>query len=64
MPYVGRVIADTCVRATALSLGKTSDQLERGDLPQLEDSIRRQLSPVAPRVTIENIIEQIELEAA
>lgn len=64
VPYVGRAIADTCVRATALTLGKTSDQLEREDLPRLEENIRRQLSPVAPMVTIDNIIRQIELEAA
>ena len=64
IPYVGRAIADTCVRATALSLGKTSDQLERGDLPRLEENIRRQLSPVAPLATVDNIIRQILLEAA
>lgn len=64
VPYVGKAIADTCVRATALSLGKTSDQLERVDLPSLEENIRRQLSPVAPMATIDNIIRQIQLEAA
>jgi hypothetical protein len=64
VPYVGRAVADTCVRATALSLGKTSDQLESLDLPRLEENIRRQLSPVAPMATIDNIIRQIQLEAA
>lgn len=63
-PYIGRAVADTCVRATALSIGKTSDELSKEDLPQLEENIRRTLAPVAPLATIEGIIAEIELVAA
>ena len=59
-PYVGRMVADTCVRATALSLGKSSDELLGDDMPALESNIKRLLGPIAPRQTIEDIVAEIE----
>lgn len=63
-PYVGRVVADTCVRATALSMGKTADALETRDLPDLETNVRKLLLPIAPRDTVEGLIRQIERRVA
>ncbi len=58
-PYVSRPIASTYVRATALTLRKTSDQLEYGDLGVLESGLRDMLSPVASRQLIEQTILEI-----
>lgn len=63
-PYVGPMVADTCVRATALSLGKTSDDLETCDLSALEARIRQLLSPVAPTAAIEDALATIERSIA
>lgn len=59
-PYVGRMVADTCVRATALSMGKSADELVSEDVPTLESNVRRLLGPVAPHATIDAILLQIE----
>ncbi len=59
-PYVGNMVADTCVRATALSIGKTRDDLSTVDLPALEENIRRLLTPVAPSTTIDRVLVEIE----
>ena len=58
-PYIGDTAADTCVRATAIRLGKSFDTLSGEDLPALEDSVRKLLAPVAPATTIDGIIEDI-----
>lgn len=58
-PYVGRTVADTCVRATALSLGKTSDALGPDDLAAVAASVRRLLSPIAPTATVDTLIGRI-----
>ena len=63
-PYVGDTVADTCVRATALSLGKTADQIDTGDLGALEASVRRLLGPVAPSNVIDELLEEIREGAA
>ncbi|HEX9092882.1 MAG TPA: hypothetical protein VF902_02760 [Coriobacteriia bacterium] len=63
-PYVGRMVADTCVRASALSIGKTSDVLSADDLPQIEQNIRRVLAPVASKAIVDDIIQQIERRVA
>lgn len=55
-PYVGSVVADTCVRATAISLGKTTDSLDESDLPAIEASMRKLLAPIAPTATIDAMI--------
>lgn len=59
-PYVGRMVADTCVRATTLSLGKSADDLVTDDVSALEADVRRLLGPVAPHATIDNIMVLIE----
>ena len=58
-PYVGRTVADTCVRATALSLGKPSDSLGPEDLPAVEGNVRRLLSPIAPTGTVDALVAKI-----
>lgn len=63
-PYVGRMVADTCVRATALSIGKTSDALEAADFASLESNVRRLLGSVAPVATIDRILTEIERSVA
>ena len=59
-PFVGHMVADTCVRATALSLGKSTDELAEEDVGSLRSNVRRLLSPIAPQDTISAIITQIE----
>lgn len=59
-PLVGSMAASTCVRATALSLGKTTESLSFEDLPALEQNIRRLLGPVAPDTVIDEVLRQIE----
>jgi hypothetical protein len=63
-PYVGPTVADTCVRATALSLGKTTEDLEVSDLPSLEANVRRLLGPVAPSAVIDQLLTDIERSVA
>ena len=58
-PYVGSTVADTCVRATALSLGKTSDALGPEDLPALEENVRKLLGPIAPAKKVDALIAEI-----
>jgi hypothetical protein len=59
-PYVGATVADTCVRGTALSIGKSADELNDSDLPALKSNVRRLLSPVAPSTVIDDLLAQIE----
>jgi len=59
-PYVGATVADTCVRGTALSIGKSADELNDSDLRALESNVRRLLSPVAPSTVIDDLLAQIE----
>lgn len=59
-PYVGEMVADTCVRGTALSIGKSSDELTEADMPALESNVRRLLGPVAPSGVIDGLLAQIE----
>lgn len=58
-PYVGAMVASTCLGATAISLGKTRDEIGVEDLPTLEINVRRLLAPVAPPATIDAIIADI-----
>jgi hypothetical protein len=58
-PYVSRPIASTYVRATAITLRKTSDRLEYGDLGALEMGLREMLQPVASRQLIDETILEI-----
>jgi hypothetical protein len=59
-PYVGRSAADTCVRGTALCVGKVFDSLGPEDVPALTDSVRRMLQPVVPASTLDTIVGRIE----
>lgn len=61
-PLVGSMVASTCVRATALSLGKVADELDAADWPKLEESIRRLLGPIAPVATVSQIVSDIAKE--
>jgi hypothetical protein len=56
---VGATIADTCVRATALSLGKTFETLSDEDMPAVEDRARRLLEPLLPQGTIDRVVGDI-----
>lgn len=58
-PYVGSMAADTCLRATAISAGKSADELTTDDWPTIDASIRRLLSPIAPSNTIDQILAEI-----
>jgi len=58
-PYVGRIIAQTSIRGTAATLGKSADELTAEDMDAIEDSVRWLLAPVAPTATIESVIDSI-----
>lgn len=58
-PYIGRMAADTCVRGTAVSIGKTFDTLTGEDADALAYRIRAVLSPLLPPDTIERLIAEI-----
>jgi len=60
---VGPIAASTCVRATALSLGKTAEDLGANDMPALGANIRRLLGPVAPENVVSELIREIEEQA-
>lgn len=60
-PYIGRLVADTVVRATALSLGKPMDELSVSDFPSLSRNIRRVLEPVTAQATVDDIVRDIEM---
>lgn len=59
-PLVGATAASTCVRGTALALGKTADDLDSADLPALAANIKRLLGPVAPESVIDDVLRRIE----
>lgn len=58
-PYVGQVAADTCVRGTAITLGKTFDTLTLDDYDALSNRIRRILAPLLPPPIIERLLDDI-----
>lgn len=58
-PYVGPTVADMYVRGTAVSIGKTSDELNDGDCRALEERARRVLAPLLPPSTIEKVVAEI-----
>lgn len=59
VPYVGRTVADTCVRGTAIVVGKSFDTLSRDDLPALEERARRLLAPLLPGDVIDRVMADI-----
>ena len=58
-PYVSRPIASTYVRATALTLRKTTAALDYRDFGALETGLREMLQPVASRQLIDETILEI-----
>ncbi|MDY0340062.1 MAG: sigma-70 family RNA polymerase sigma factor [Coriobacteriia bacterium] len=58
-PYIGRMAADTCVRGTAVSIGKTLDTLAVEDMDALAYRINAVLCPLLPSDTIERLIGDI-----
>lgn len=58
-PYVGATMADTCVRGTALTIGKTFDTLSNEDLPAIEDRARRMLAPLLPANSLERVLSEM-----
>ena len=59
-PLLGPTVANTCVRASAMSIGKLASQLDESDLPMLEVSIRRVLGTIAPAAAIDAVLVQIK----
>jgi hypothetical protein len=58
-PYIGRVAADTTVRGTAVSIGKTFDTLGDEDAGAIEHRVRLVLAPLLPPDTIARLIADI-----
>ncbi len=58
-PYIGATIADTCVRGTALSIGKMFDTLSTEDLPAIEERARRLLAPLLPENSLERVLADL-----
>lgn len=63
-PHVGRPLAETAVRTTAISLGKTSEELTADDLPALLQQTSYIMSGVATQACIDVAIKQIMVETA
>lgn len=61
-PWVGRIAADTCVRATAISTGKGIEEFGSAELSELCSNIRRLLAPIAPSAAVERVVAQIEAQ--
>ncbi len=59
-PLVGKTVACTCIRATAIKLGKTSDELGPADAAALSDNVRRLLAPIAPAAGIEALVARLQ----
>lgn len=58
--YVGPTVADTCVRATAMSIGKSFDTLDEGDFRAIETRARNLLAPILPKDTIDRVVAEIK----
>lgn len=59
-PLIGHSLASTCVRATALGMGKTSEDLAGDDVAALASNVRYVLAPVAPATTVDRVLGQIQ----
>ncbi len=58
-PFVGKMVADTCIRATAVKLGKTADTLGPADIDALSENVRRLLTPIAPASGVEAVVSRL-----
>lgn len=64
-PYLGPFNAKVAVRTAAKkSLGLTPDQLSRGHLEELTDSLRPMLCTLAGRGAAERVLERIRSEVS
>ncbi len=63
-PWIGSVAADTCVRATALAVGKDLSEFGQADIASLCSNVRRLLAPIAPSTAVDGVIAQIQTGAA
>lgn len=62
-PRVGASLAEMTVRATAISLGKSSEDLDSNDLPALIERARQMLSGVATTAHIDAAVAEIQTQA-
>lgn len=58
-PLVGRAMALVYVSKASLALGKTSDQLEREDVPRMLEEVRTMMAPFASRELIDAAVFDI-----
>lgn len=59
-PHVGGPLAEIAVRTTAISLGKTADDLTVADIPALMERTRSIMSGVATAACIDATLQQIQ----
>lgn len=59
-PLVGKTVAGTCVRATAISLGKTWEELGPEDSSPLCENVRKLLAPIAPASSIQSVLARLQ----
>ena len=63
-PWIGSVAADTCVRATAIAVGKDLSEFGQAEVAALCANVRRLLSPIAPSAAVDGVIAKIEMGIA
>jgi hypothetical protein len=63
-PYVGRIVADTCIRGSAIAAGKTPETLGAEDLPAVEQHVRSLLGLVVPSHKLDEIVDELRRAAA
>lgn len=59
-PHMGTVMSDTCIRAAAISIGKTYDDLMPQDIPRIKLKIRDSLRVLTAPQTVDTIMQEIE----
>lgn len=59
-PYLGPMVADTCVRGTAITLGKSFDTIDTTDVEAVAASVRRYLAGVATPAVINSVVDSLE----
>lgn len=58
-PHVGIPLAEIAVRTTAISLGKTAEDLDVSDIPALIERTRSIMSGVATSAAIDATLDEI-----
>jgi len=59
-PYVGAALAEMCIRTTAISLGKQTEDLSFGDMPALGKEVSRILTGLATKDQIDRLVREME----